>query len=104
MLLSVSSRRHNTNQDKDSSPFGSNFVEMASKLEKVFKLRGYLKSKGTIDIGPHKGEHDPRHIVIPTPLGYLDGSGLRAELLPGFGDWQTVHTSLFRYKPVVLYL
>lgn len=67
---------------------------MAPKLRKVFTLRGYLDPKGIIDAGPLRGDNGPRQIVAPIPSGYLEGSGVRAELLPGSGDWQTVRTTL----------
>lgn len=65
---------------------------MPPKLDKVFTLRGYLDKTGTIDAGPLKGDNGPRQIVVPIPSGYLEGSGIRGELLPGSGDWQTVST------------
>lgn len=63
---------------------------MPPKLEKVFTLRGYLDSASTIDAGPSKDDNGPRQIVVPIPSGYLEGSDMRAELLPGSGDWQAV--------------
>lgn len=71
---------------------------MPPKLEKVFTLRGYLDSAGTIDAGPLKGDNGPRQIVVPIPSGYLEGSGVRGELLPGSGDWQTVSVYVFTFQ------
>jgi len=64
---------------------------MAPKLEEVFKLRAFLGREDALSLGPIKeGPH--RHIV-PVTHGTLEGSGLKAQLLHGGGDWLLLDTS-----------
>jgi hypothetical protein len=58
---------------------------MAPKLEQVFAMRGYMSKENTVNLKEIKG--GPVRIVVPITHGFIKGSGLEAEILPGGGDW-----------------
>ena len=57
---------------------------MTPKLEKAFKLRGYLDKENTINTGAVR--NGPHHIVIPISKGIIEGQGVKAKILPGSHD------------------
>jgi hypothetical protein len=58
---------------------------MAPKLEQVFTLRASLGKEDTLPLGSVKG--GAHRIVVPVTGGFIKGSDLEAEILPGGGDW-----------------
>ncbi|KAK7890391.1 hypothetical protein LTR67_008277 [Exophiala xenobiotica] len=64
---------------------------MAPKLEQVFAMRGYMSKENTVNLKEIKG--GPVRIVVPITHGFIKGSGLEAEILPGGGDWILLDTS-----------
>ena len=58
---------------------------MPPKLEQVFILRAFLGKENTLPLGSVKG--GAHRYVIPVSGGFVSGSGLEAEIMPGGGDW-----------------
>ncbi|KAI1612523.1 hypothetical protein EDD36DRAFT_239483 [Exophiala viscosa] len=58
---------------------------MAPKLEKTFTMRGYINKENTLDLKAIKT--GPQRIIVPIVSGFVKGSGLDAEILPGGADW-----------------
>lgn len=58
---------------------------MAPKLERFFTMRGYMSKENTVDLKAIKG--GASRIIVPITHGFIKGSGLEAEILPGGGDW-----------------
>ncbi|KAJ5609626.1 hypothetical protein N7528_010193 [Penicillium herquei] len=58
---------------------------MAPKLEPCFTLRGYIGNEHTIMLNGIKS--GPTRGVTPITHGYIEGSGLKAEILPGGADY-----------------
>lgn len=58
---------------------------MAPKLELVFTMRGYMDPENTVDLKAIKS--GPHRIIVPMNRGFIEGSGLKAQVLPGSGDW-----------------
>lgn len=57
---------------------------MAPKLEKYFTLRAYISKNNTTNMKATRNGNIRN--FIPITHGYLEGSGLKAELIPGGGD------------------
>lgn len=66
---------------------------MAPKLELVFTMRGYMDPENTVNLNAIKS--GPHRIVVPINGGFIEGSGLKAQVLPGSGDWILVRSLLF---------
>lgn len=60
---------------------------MAPKLESAFTMRAYL-SKDTLKLDGIKS--GPSRLVLPITHGFVEGSGLKAKVLPGGADWLLV--------------
>ncbi|CRG88086.1 hypothetical protein PISL3812_05113 [Talaromyces islandicus] len=58
---------------------------MAPKLELVFTMRGYLDVENCVDLKAIKS--GPHRAIVPINGGFIEGSGLKAQVLPGSGDW-----------------
>jgi hypothetical protein len=58
---------------------------MAPKLEQVFTLRASLGKEDTLPLGSVKG--GAHRFVVSVTGGFIKGSDLEAEILPGGGDW-----------------
>lgn len=58
---------------------------MIPKLERAFTLRGYLDLENFLRIGPVKS--GPHRAIIHATSGFLEGSGVKAKVVPGGGDW-----------------
>ncbi|QKX62844.1 uncharacterized protein TRUGW13939_10009 [Talaromyces rugulosus] len=58
---------------------------MAPKLEHVFTMRGYMDAGNTVNLNAIKS--GPHRIIVPINGGFVEGSGLKAQVLPGSGDW-----------------
>lgn len=57
---------------------------MAPQLEQVLTLRAFLGKANTLQLGAVKA--GPQRIIIPIDGGFIKGSDLNAEILPGGGD------------------
>jgi len=57
---------------------------MAPTLEQVFTIRAFL-SKDILPVGPIKG--GAQRMVVQITHGFLEGSGVKAEIVPGHSDW-----------------
>lgn len=57
---------------------------MPPTLEHHFTLRAVF-AKDVVNVKQVLG--GPQRIVVPLTTGFLRGSGLEAEVLPGSGDW-----------------
>ena len=66
---------------------------MAPHLDFVFTVRGYL-SKDTSTLEGIKG--GPTRLVIPVTRGFVEGSGLKADILPGGADCALVSSPLIQ--------
>ena len=73
---------------------------MAPKLEQVFAMRGYMSKENTINLKAIKG--GPVRVVVPITHGFIKGSGLDAEILPGGGDWILVSEHILKYWTALL--
>ena len=60
---------------------------MAPKLEHVFTMRGYLSKEHSIDLGAMWASSGPKRSIVPIISGTIEGSGLKATILPGGSDW-----------------
>ena len=49
---------------------------------------------GAVKDGPHR-------IIVPINKGFLEGSGLKADVLPGSGDWLLVNIHLMLLQPII---
>jgi Protein of unknown function (DUF3237) len=58
---------------------------MASKLELAFTMRGYMSKENSLDLKTIKS--GAQRVIVPITHGFIEGSGLKAELVPGGGDW-----------------
>jgi hypothetical protein len=58
---------------------------MAPRLEKVFTMRGYMDKANSHNLKSIKA--GPTRITVPLTSGYIEGSGLKAEITPGGSDW-----------------
>lgn len=58
---------------------------MAPQLQVVFKMRGYMSKQNTVNLKAIKS--GASRIIVPITHGFIKGSGLEAEILPGGGDW-----------------
>ena len=61
---------------------------MAPKLEHCFTMRADLSREHTLQLGAIKA--GPQRIIAPVSHGFLKGSGVEAEILPGGSDWLLV--------------
>lgn len=62
-------------------------------------MRAYLSKEGTITLENIKS--GPSRIIIPITRGFVEGSDVKAEVLPGSGDWILVcYLVMFFFKPV----
>lgn len=70
-----------------SEPLGSSRPKstMAPIFEHVFTMRGYMSKENTVDLKAIKS--GASRIIVPITHGFIKGSGLEAEILPGGGDW-----------------
>lgn len=66
---------------------------MAPKLEPCFKLRGYIGQDSIMLKGIKSG---PTRGVTPITHGSIEGSGVKADILPGGADYVLVRT-LFHF-------
>lgn len=60
-------------------------ITMAPKLELCFTMRGYMSRESSVNLNAIKS--GPTRIIVPITHGYVEGSGVKVELLPGGGDW-----------------
>lgn len=60
-------------------------AKMTPRLEKCFTMRGYMNKENSHNLGAIKA--GPTRIMVPITHGYIEGSGLRAEITPGGADW-----------------
>jgi hypothetical protein len=58
---------------------------MAPKLEKAFTLRAFLSKEDLLAFGAIKG--GPHRYIVPVTHGFLEGSGIKAQLVQGGSDW-----------------
>jgi len=58
---------------------------MTPKLDFAFTMRVYLSKENSIAMAKIKS--GPSRVVLPITHGSLEGSGLKATILPGGGDW-----------------
>jgi len=61
--------------------------KMAPKLEFAFIMRAYL-SKESFKLDGILG--GPSRLILPITHGFVEGSGLKAEVQPGGADWLLV--------------
>lgn len=64
---------------------------MAPKLEPAFTLRGYLDFENFLRVGVVKS--GPQRGFVHVTSGFLEGSGIKAKVVPGGGDWLLQDTS-----------
>jgi len=64
---------------------------MAPKLEKAFTLRCFLSKEDLLVFGPIKG--GPHRYAVPVTYGFLEGSGIKAQLVQGGSDWILMDTT-----------
>lgn len=64
---------------------------MPPRLEQVFTLRAFLGKDNTLPLGSVKG--GAHRYVVPVTGGFVSGSGLEAEILPGGADWLLLDTT-----------
>jgi hypothetical protein len=67
--------------------------KMAPKLEHVFTMRGYMDAVNSVNLSAIKS--GPHRIIVPINGGFIEGSGLKAQVLPGSGDWILVREPFF---------
>lgn len=58
---------------------------MGPKLELCCTMRGYMSKENTVTLDGIKG--GPSRIIVPITHGFIVGPGVKAEVLPGSGDW-----------------
>lgn len=63
---------------------------MAPKLEKCFVMRAYISKD-------HSHGLNPARSIVPIISGFIEGSGLKAEIIPGGGDWISVGCAFSMY-------
>lgn len=61
-------------------------------------MRGYMDAENSVNLNAIKS--GPHRIIVPMNRGFLEGSGLKAQVLPGSGDWILVRAAVSH--PVVL--
>lgn len=64
---------------------------MAPNLEKCFTMRAYLGKSDTVTL--ETPDSPTKKVILPLESGWIQGSGLKAELMPGGSDWNTVSTT-----------
>ena len=63
-------------------------AKMAPTLKRVFTMRAYIDRDNTINAEGIKG--GPSRIILPIRKGFVEGSNIKADILPGSGDWLLV--------------
>ncbi|EME38168.1 hypothetical protein DOTSEDRAFT_57681 [Dothistroma septosporum NZE10] len=63
---------------------------MPPTLSHAFTLRAYVSHEHAISVKTVKG--GPQRMSIPIQSGYLHGSGIEAEIIPGGADWPVAPT------------
>ncbi|RHZ62626.1 hypothetical protein CDV55_105681 [Aspergillus turcosus] len=58
---------------------------MGPKLEPCCTMRGYMSKEHTVTLEGIKS--GPSRIIVPITHGFIVGPGVKAEVLPGSGDW-----------------
>jgi hypothetical protein len=66
-------------------PYTPRAGTMGPKLEHAFTMRGYMNKENSLDLKTIK--FGPQRIIVPITHGFIEGSGLKAEIVPGGGDW-----------------
>ncbi|QDS75188.1 hypothetical protein FKW77_008591 [Venturia effusa] len=66
---------------------------MAPKLEKCFTMRAYLGKHDTVTLNT-PGDATTK-VILPLEIGWVEGSGLKADLMPGGSDWNSVSGPTF---------
>lgn len=74
---------------------------MAPKLELVFTMRGYMDPQNIVNLKAIKS--GPHRIIVPMNRGFIEGSGLKAQVLPGSGDWILVRALPFFQSDLSLF-
>jgi hypothetical protein len=64
---------------------------MAPKLEPAFTLRAFLSKEDLLALGSIRG--GPHRYAIPVTHGFLEGSGIKAQLVQGGSDWLLLDTA-----------
>jgi hypothetical protein len=75
------------------------YFTMAPQLDYVFTMRAYLSRENGFTIS--KLKDGPSRVVLPITHGFIDGSGIKATIIPGGGDWILVSPG-FSYSPAVI--
>lgn len=73
---------------------------MAPKFEKHFTVRGYMSKENSHDLKAIWS--GPVRIIVPIISGFVEGSGLKAEILPGGGDWILVRVLILSYAILII--
>ncbi|KAJ5811493.1 hypothetical protein N7474_007794 [Penicillium riverlandense] len=58
---------------------------MAPQLNYVFTMRAYLSRENSFTIP--KIKDGPSRVILPITHGFIEGSGIKATIIPGGGDW-----------------
>lgn len=75
------------------------YFTMAPQLDYVFTMRTYLSRENGFAIP--KIKDGPSRVIVPITHGFIDGSGIKATIIPGGGDWILVPPTSF-YSPAVI--
>ena len=68
---------------------------MAPKLDYVFTMRAYLSKENGLTI-PRIKDGSSR-VIAPITHGSIEGSGIKATIIPGGGDWILVQPLLLNF-------
>jgi hypothetical protein len=66
---------------------------MTPKLEPCCTMRGYMSKENSVTLSDIKS--GPSRIIVPMTHGFIEGSGVKAEILPGSGDWILVGSAWY---------
>lgn len=71
---------------------------MPPKLELVFNTRGYMDLQNTVNLNAIKS--GPHRIIVPMNRGFIEGSGLKVQILPDSGEWILVR-ALYLFSSLI---